>query len=157
MGRVNTPTPTSQPLARLFAVAFRSLVDGLHVALRDRGWNDVRPAFGPVLLACRYEPTSTTALAQLMGMTKQAASKLIDTMEAAGYLARTIDTSDARQRPVALTTRGRELLAVVDEIYADLEQEWATVVGQVEVDHLRATITRVLGLESGELPPVRLW
>ena len=39
------------PLARLFAIAYRSLVDGLHEELRARGWDDVRPAYGFALLA----------------------------------------------------------------------------------------------------------
>ena len=39
-----------QPLARLFAIAYRLLIDGLHERLRARGWTDVRPAFGFVLL-----------------------------------------------------------------------------------------------------------
>lgn len=152
-----SPGPLPHPLARLLAVGFRRLIDGLHVSLRERGWDDVRPAFGPVLLAVRDTSTSTTALAQQMGMTKQAASKLIDAMVAAGYVQRGNDADDARHRPVILTPRGRELLAVVEEIYADLELEWAAAVGREEVEHLRSVLTRVLGLESGDLPPVRLW
>ena len=46
-------------------------------------WHDVRPAYGFVLLAARDGPTSATALAGLMGVSKQAASKLVDAMAAA--------------------------------------------------------------------------
>jgi hypothetical protein len=56
------------PLARLFAMAYRDLIDGLHERLRQRGWHDVRPAYGFVLLAARDGPTSATALAGLMGV-----------------------------------------------------------------------------------------
>ena len=79
------------PLARLFAVGYRQLIDGLHDRLRDRGWTDVRPAFGFVLLAARDQPTSVTELAELMGMTKQAASKLVDAMVSSGYIQRGTD------------------------------------------------------------------
>ena len=51
------------PLARLFAMAYRDLIDGLHERLRARGWHDVRPAFGFVLLAARDESTTVTAIA----------------------------------------------------------------------------------------------
>ncbi|MCU1617435.1 MAG: transcriptional regulator, MarR family, partial [Frankiales bacterium] len=44
------------PLARLFAMAYRLLVDGLHERLAERGWSDVRPAFGFVLLALQGGP-----------------------------------------------------------------------------------------------------
>jgi MarR family len=69
---------------------------------QDRGWTDVRPAFGFVLLAARDQPTSVTELAELMGMTKQAASKLVDAMVSAGYIQRGTDPQDGRQRPVTL-------------------------------------------------------
>src|ERR1051326_7403757 len=109
------------PLARLFAIGYRLLIDGLHDRLRARGWADVRPAFGFVLLAAPDRPTSGSELAGLMGTTKQAASKLVETMVAAGYVGRGVGARDARQRPVHLTPRGAELLRGVEQIYAELE------------------------------------
>jgi hypothetical protein len=44
------------PLARLFAIAYRLLIDSLHERLQARGWTDVRPAYGFVLLAARDQP-----------------------------------------------------------------------------------------------------
>src|SRR5690242_20812012 len=82
------------PLARLFAIAYRVLVDGLHDRLQAQGWTDVRPAFGFVLLAARDQPTSVTEVAALMGITKQAASKLVDAMVASGYVRREADSRD---------------------------------------------------------------
>ena len=77
MGAVADPVG-GPPLARLFAIAYRQLIGGLHDRLQAQGWTDVRPAFGFVLLAARDQPTSVTELAALMGMTKQAASKLVE-------------------------------------------------------------------------------
>jgi DNA-binding MarR family transcriptional regulator len=148
--------PADPPLARLFAIAYRLLVDGLHDRLRERGWSDVRPAFGFVLLAVREVPATSTQLAALMGTTKQAASKLVDHMAAAGYVERHPADDDGRRRPVGLTERGRGLLAAVEEIYAELEREWSAVLGAGELDRLRAALMRVL-TDDGEhpLPPVR--
>jgi hypothetical protein len=52
------PDPASgdPPLARLFAIAYRLLIDSLHERLQARGWTDVRPAYGFVLLAARDQP-----------------------------------------------------------------------------------------------------
>ena len=102
MGGVAPPVG-SPPLAGLFAIGYRQLIDGLHDRLRARGWTDIRPAFGFVLLAARDQPTSVTELAELMGMTKQAASKLVDAMVSGGYIQRGTDPQDGRQRPVSLT------------------------------------------------------
>lgn len=150
MGAVSEP-----PLARLFAMAYRALIEDLHDRLRARGWTDVRPAYGFVLLAARDESTTATDLAALMGTTKQAASKLVDAMAAAGYVRRGTG-DDQRQRPVALTPRGRQLLGVVESIYAELEQEWADVIGVAGVERVRRDVARVLRAQhAGELPPVR--
>jgi DNA-binding MarR family transcriptional regulator len=152
----DTASPAEVPLARLFAIAYRLLVDGLHERLRSRGWTDVRPAFGFVLLAARDEPTTTKELAALMGTTKQAASKLVEAMVASGYVRRAVGAEDARQRPVHLTARGRKLLTAVEQIYLELEQEWAGTIGVANLRRVRTDLTRVLVAEhDGELPPVR--
>ena len=150
------PPSDDPPLARLFAIAYRLLIDGLHERLRARGWSDVRPAFGFVLLAARDEPTTSTELAALMGTTKQAASKLVDTMVATGYVRRAVGTDDARQRPIRLTPRGNQLLSAVEEIYVELEREWADIIGPAQLRQIRDDLLRVLTVaHDGELPPVR--
>jgi DNA-binding MarR family transcriptional regulator len=144
------------PLARLFAMAYRLLIDGLHERLRDRGWYDVRPAFGFVLLAARDVPTTATDLGVLMGTSKQAASKLVDVMEEAGYVSRAVGADDGRQRLVGLTRRGEQLLAAVEAIYAELESDWAGAIGEPGVERIRRDLVRVLTrAHGGELPPVR--
>lgn len=152
-----TTAASEPPLARLFAIGYRLLIDGLHDRLRAWGWTDVRPAFGFVLLAARDQPTSVSELAEVMGTTKQAASKLVEAMVAAGYVQRGTDARDGRQRPVHLTSRGQELLRSVEQIYTELEQEWADVIGAAHVQRMRRDLVRVLA-RSGELPPVRpIW
>jgi DNA-binding MarR family transcriptional regulator len=137
-------------------MAYRVLIDRLHEALRAEGWTDVRPAYGFVLLAARDQPTSSTELATLMGTTKQAASKLIDTMVDARYVKRISSTTDARQRPVVLTARGEKLLTVVERIYDDLERQWAETIGETGVTRLRRDLVRVVSEAHPEqLPPVR--
>ena len=153
---MTTAEPGGPPLARLFAIAFRKLIDGLHDELRARGWDDVRPAFGFVLLAVREAPTTSNALASLMGTSKQAASKLVDSMEAAGYVRRAADDYDGRRRPVHLTVRGEMLLDAVEQIYTELEGGWAERIGPTSVERLRRDLVRVLAdPDDGELPPVR--
>jgi DNA-binding MarR family transcriptional regulator len=151
------PDPVSgdPPLARLFAIAYRLLIDGLHDRLQARGWTDVRPAYGFVLLAARDQPASVTGLASLMGMTKQAASKLVEAMVAGGYLERGEDPEDGRQRPVYLTARGEELLRSVEQIYSELEAQWADVIGAPHIQRMRRDLVCVLSGTNGELPPVR--
>jgi DNA-binding MarR family transcriptional regulator len=150
---VNEEAP---PLARLFAMAYRLLVDGLHERLAQRGWTDVRPAFGFVLLALRAGPASLRDLPEALGTSKQAASKLVDAMVAAGYVERAADPGDARAKRVQLSARGRDLLAAVEEIYAELEEGWAGILDEERLAALRADLALVLRTaHGGALPAVR--
>ena len=143
-------------LARLLAMGFRLAITGLHDRLAERGWDDVRPPYGFVLLALRSGPLTVTDVAGLMGMTKQAASQLVDAMAQAGYLVRSVDESDRRQRVLSLSTKGEALLGAVEEIYAEIEEEWADMAGADDLRTTREALTRiVLTANDGVLPAVR--
>lgn len=143
-------------LARLLAMGFRLAITGLHERLAERGWDDVRPPYGFVLLALRTGPLTATDVAALMGMTKQAASQLVDAMERSGYLVRSVDESDRRQRVLSLSPKGETLLGAVEEIYAEIEAGWAAVAGVGELRTTRDALTRiVLTANDGVLPAVR--
>jgi DNA-binding MarR family transcriptional regulator len=144
------------PLARLFAMAYRLLVDGLHERLAERGWAGVRPAFGFVLLALRSGPVPLRDLPGALGTTKQAVSKLVDAMVAEGFVERGADPGDARAKRVQLSARGRFLLAEVETIWTDLEQDWAQVLGAERLAGLRNDLRVVLrDAHGGSLPAVR--
>jgi DNA-binding MarR family transcriptional regulator len=144
------------PLARLFAMAYRDLIDGLHERLAERGWRDVRPSFGFVLLAARAEPVTITEVAALMGTSKQAASKLAASIVGAGYLEPSGGTADSRERPLRLSRAGTRLLRDVEAVYAELEGEWAEVIGSSGLTRLRRDLTKaVAATHGGRLPAVR--
>jgi DNA-binding MarR family transcriptional regulator len=143
-------------MARLLAMAYRHLIDGLHERLAALGYRDVRPAFGYVLLAARDAPVPARELAVLLGVTKQAASQLVDAMERGGYVQRQDDPDDARAKRIALTPRGRAFLGAVEKIYAALEDEWAAVIGSRRLEVMRQDLTAVLeAAHGGALPAVR--
>ena len=149
-------SPPRVPLARLFAMAYRLLVDELHERLAERGWSGVRPAFGFVLLALRDGPAALGDLPGVLGTSKQAVSKLVDAMVAAGYAERVVDPRDARARRIQLSVRGRALLADVEEIWARLEDGWAQALGDARVEELRGDLeTVVRAAHGGTLPAVR--
>ncbi|MBD0415731.1 MarR family winged helix-turn-helix transcriptional regulator [Oryzicola mucosus] len=137
-------------------MSYRLLIDGMHQRLREEGWHDVRPAYGFVLLATRDRSTTSVELASLLGVTKQAASKILDPMDAAGYVRRSVDPEDARVKIVELAPRGWELLAAVECIYAELEAEWGAAIGVAAVELMRKHLTEiVLAANGGEFPAIR--
>jgi DNA-binding MarR family transcriptional regulator len=144
------------PLARLFAMAYRLLVDALHERLAARGWTDVRPSYGFVLLALRNGPALLRDLPAAMGTSKQAVSKLIAGMVADGYVERATDPEDSRAKRVALAPRGQALLAAVEEIYRELEGGWGEVLGEQRLAGLRHDLAAALrAAHGGTLPTVR--
>ena len=59
-------------------------------------------------------------------------------------------------RPLALTPRGVRLLAAVEEIYGELEAEWADIIGSRRLEALRTDLTRaVTAPTGGQLPALR--
>jgi DNA-binding MarR family transcriptional regulator len=139
-------------------MALRSLLDDLHQKFGERGFT-VRPVFAFVLLEARKHPLTGGDVAQLLGVTKQAASKLLDAMEAERYLTRKPHPEDARVKLLSLSPKGRRLLEAAEEIYAELESEWAKVLGKARLEELRSDLNDVLrATHGGELPPIRpLW
>lgn len=143
------------PLARLFAMAGRYLVERLHQRLAERGWPDIPPAAGYVLLAARAGPTTGGEIAQLMRTSKQAASKLLDSLERRGLVERAAAGDDGRVKSVVLTGQGRALLAAVEDIYVELEAEWADLLGADTLDLVRTSLTRALiDAYGGTLPAI---
>jgi len=137
-------------------MAYRDLVDALHDRLVGRGWSDVRASYGFVLLAARDQPVTVTEVAALMGTTKQAASKLAGSIVDAGYLEPAPASADSRERPLRLSSRGTRLLADVEQVYAELEAEWADVIGASGLSRLRRDLTKaVAAAHDGRLPVVR--
>lgn len=153
---MSDPAEGTVPLARLLAMAYGDLIDQLHERLRADGWSDVRPAYGFVLLATRAGSQSVTALASRLEVSKQAASKLVESMVASGYLAYVVAGGDSRAKGVELSARGHELLAAVEAIYTELEAGWAELIGAKAVETMRRNLTTVVrARHDGELPTVR--
>ena len=137
-------------------MAYRQIIDELHARLAARGYGDVSPNFGYVLLAVREQPMTVTAIASLLGVTKQAASKLIDGMAADGYVSRTANADDARAKAIAISARGKRFLTTVESIYDEIETEWAGIASKARMDALRAGLQSVVeARHDGRLPAVR--
>jgi DNA-binding MarR family transcriptional regulator len=144
------------PLARLFAMALRDFVTGLHERLAARGYPEARSSHGFVLLSARGGGITMVDVAELLGVTKQAASKTVEGLCAAGYLRRVPHPSDGRARLLVVSERGAAFLAAVEDIYAELEAEWAGLLGRDRVEALRGDLEVALrARHGGPLPQLR--
>ena len=52
--------------------------------------------------------------------------------------------------------RGEELLSAVEQVYAELDDGWAKLIGTSHLDRMRRDLMRILSDPgNGQLPPVR--
>ncbi|MGW5074143.1 MarR family winged helix-turn-helix transcriptional regulator [Rhodococcus sp. NPDC004095] len=119
----------------LFA-GFRAIVDETHRRLAEQGHPNLRPAHGFAMQAVGLDGVSASELGRRLGVSKQAAGKTVDRLEALGYVARQPDPSDARAKLVVLTERGVDSLRRSAEIFEQLRADWASVIGADRVRQL---------------------
>jgi DNA-binding MarR family transcriptional regulator len=95
----------------------------------------VRPLHGFVFQAIGPRGTTAVELGRALGISKQAAGKIVDTLERLGYVERGADPHDARRKIVRLTPRGVDCLARSARLFDELRDRWAETLGH---DRLRA-------------------
>ena len=78
-------------LPLLLFAGFRSIIDELHVELARRGHQDMRPAHGFAMQALGFSGATATEVGRRLGISKQAAGKTVERLEAIGYVERAGD------------------------------------------------------------------
>src|SRR4051812_26542455 len=132
-------TAQEPDLPILLAAAYRALTERLGAEHRAAGLGEVRSSYGFVIRAVHAEAPTITGLAELLDVTKQTASKLVDDMERDGLLERRPDTDDRRRVRLALTDRGEAVRQNALRTGKQLERELARALGgRPQVDALRA-------------------
>jgi DNA-binding MarR family transcriptional regulator len=104
-----------------------------------RGGFDDLPANGPYVLGGIANRGGTAGgLVRELGVSKQAASQLIDTLVLRGYLERHPDPEDRRRMTIELTDRGRAAAAAVRDGVETVDAELAEKLSPAGIDGLRA-------------------
>jgi MarR family transcriptional regulator for hemolysin len=135
----------------VLGLAYQSFVEQLNAALAQRGFTDIRPAFGYVLRALADQPLTSGQLATRLAITAQGAGKLVDLMVEAGYVERQLDTTDRRTRWLHLTPRGQAALAAAREIHHDIELKLVAKLGAEPMGTLREVLEHVVGSDGPRL------
>jgi DNA-binding MarR family transcriptional regulator len=128
-------------VAVLMFIAYRSAENRIIEAVREAGVHDVTVAQARVAARIGPEGTRISDLAEQAQVAKQTATALVDRLEKAGYVERTIDPTDGRARLVRLAPRGLELLPIARAEEARIEQEWTEYLGERRMRQLREALT----------------
>src|SRR5919107_4811082 len=121
-----TSIATTESLGFLLAKASTRWNERLARAFAARGYPEVKPAWGSVLLPL-YERDGLRMgeLARRSRLAKQTLTTLVPQLERAGLVAREPDPDDGRAARLRLNDRAQELREVVDHVLGDLDSSVA--------------------------------
>jgi DNA-binding MarR family transcriptional regulator len=113
-------TPTD--IGILLGLAYGAFVDDMHADLAARGFDDLGRSYGYVFRVLADGERSLSELAALLGMTLPGAGKIVDEMEARGYVERRPDAADRRVKRLRLSARGRAALRAARAFHRRFER-----------------------------------
>ena len=125
----------------LLRAARGSYSHAIGVRLAEAGFEDLPRNGGFVLGGMSYHGGSAVDMIRGLGVTKQAASQLIDTLVLRGYLTRRLNPDDRRRMTIELTERGRGAAAAVRAGVKAIDAELAQMLTEAEMAGLRAGLT----------------
>ena len=151
---MDTPADSSadaRALPALLLALSAELVAGIQAGGTARGFDDVRPAHGFAFARLAPDGATVGELAEHLGVTKQAASQLVEELVRKGYVERHPHPADARARLVVLTERGWACTRAADAAAADTVQPWIDTLGPERFHTLCADLARLA--PSGPVRP----
>ncbi|MBP5940561.1 MarR family transcriptional regulator [Streptomyces acidiscabies] len=139
-------------LSAVLLAAAGELTRRIHEGVVARGFEGVRPVHGFAFARIAGEGASVGELAGHLGVTKQAASQMVEELVRKGYVERRGRGGDGRVRVVVLTALGWACTRAAEEAAAEVVREWGIVVGEGELRGVWEKLGRVVG--GGVVRPV---
>jgi DNA-binding MarR family transcriptional regulator len=138
----------------LLAEARRTYGAAIRRALAAAGFDDM-PRAGARLVGgiARDGGTPLREVAITQAVSKQAASQLVDTLVARGYVVRVPDADDRRRLSIALTDRGRAAAAEIRGAVDAVDTAFEEAVGAADVARVRTALGALVALRSGMPEP----
>jgi DNA-binding MarR family transcriptional regulator len=119
----------------------------LYEEFRRRGFGEIRPSYGSVLLPLFEEDGLRMGeLAARARLSKQTMTTLIRLMERARLVTREPDPFDGRASVIRLSERAREFAPMAAEIVAELERKVAARLGERRYRVFRTALQEVMDL-----------
>jgi DNA-binding MarR family transcriptional regulator len=136
-------------LAILLTAAGRAVADRLLEAMREAGLEEVRSNHGFVIRAVADGGLTLTALAERLGVSKQAAQKVVDDMERRRLVERVDSDQDRRAKTIRLTKRGQKVRRTALAASKRMEAELRDDLGNATVDAAREALEHFVARHGG--------
>jgi DNA-binding MarR family transcriptional regulator len=121
-------------------------------ALAAAGFTDMPANGGYVLGIVAPGGSPLSDIIADLGVSKQNARELVDTLVVRGYLERTADPRDERRVLLARTDRGQAASDAVLAAAEDVDRRLVAMVGPERVAHTKETLAALLALRSEAAP-----
>ncbi len=141
---MNHPAFNELDLTSLLSLSFSALIDELHNRLSELGFGDIKPAHGFMFKHIIPNGATGIELAEHLGITKQAVSKMVDYLEKSGYVIRQTHPNDKRGKIIVLTERGWLVIKAKEEIITEIEQRWIENIGAERMQMLKEDLTKLV-------------
>jgi DNA-binding MarR family transcriptional regulator len=132
----------------LLRAARRTYGDAIRAALAEVDCGDMPRNGSHVVGAIARNGSPLAQIITELGVSKQAAGQLVDTLVVRGYIDRSPDPDDRRRLTVALTERGRVAADASRAAVERVDAELIAAVGAEHVTHARATLAALIEARS---------
>jgi DNA-binding MarR family transcriptional regulator len=138
---------TTANVGFLLAKASQRWNDLLYERFSARGFPEVRPAYGSILLPLfESDGLRMGQLAERARLSKQTMTTMVRLLERAGLVVRERDDADGRAYVISLTDRAREFQPVAEEVVTELEGLVARALTPQESSALERALKGVIAL-----------
>ncbi|MDA2644988.1 MarR family winged helix-turn-helix transcriptional regulator [Bacillus cereus] len=131
-------------LTSLLSLSFSASINELHDKLNEFGFEDIKPVHGFMFKCITPNGATGIELAEYLGITKQAVSKMVDYLEKSGYVVRKTHPTDKRGKIIILTERGWLVVKAKEKILTEIEQRWITNIGNERMQMLKEDLTKLV-------------
>jgi DNA-binding MarR family transcriptional regulator len=136
--------PARPLIGFLLRLVYQQYSQDIDAALREAGFDDIRPSAANVFPFVGPDGITVSELAELARVRKQTMAQAVDQLERTGYVERRPNPRDRRSHLVCLTERGRSVPPVTHAAAARVEQRWAELTGEPELEALRSGLIALL-------------
>lgn len=133
-----------QSLIRLLGLLKKDMDCRIIGKLQHKGYKNFK--LGDLVLIVNIEPQGiiNNELAKKARITKQAMSKVVRNLEAAGYIRICKHTSDNRASLISLTDEGKKLLICASESFEEIQQEYTGMIGEEDTMALKQILRKLV-------------
>lgn len=143
--------PVDDEIPALLRAARSTYAEAIRAGLGEAGFDDLPRNGVFVLGGMANRGGSASDMIRGLGVTKQGASQLIDTLVVRGYLTREIDPRDRRRMVIELTERGRAAAFAVRSAIEVVDAQLDGMVSAEQLAGLRAGLEALSRIREKEV------